>query len=94
MKEIRRDDYEEDDDYDEEVNEDDGSDDSAGIELVVRIASVITGIIILSFIALLVKTKIVDRYVVPEPVEDIMARITGLEADISASLQALFHREN
>ncbi|MBQ7424812.1 MAG: hypothetical protein IJV21_00955 [Lachnospiraceae bacterium] len=70
VKEIRRDDYEEDDDYDEEVNEDDGSDDSAGIELVVLIASVITGIIILSFIALLVKTKIVDRYVVPEPVED------------------------
>lgn len=66
MKEIRRDDYEEDEPYEEE----DDSGGSAGIELVVRIASVITGIIILAFIALLVKTKIVDRYVVPEPVED------------------------
>ena len=33
------------------------------------------------------------EYQAPEPVEDIIARITGLEADISASLQALFHKE-
>lgn len=33
------------------------------------------------------------EYQAPEPVEDIMVRITGLEADISASLQALFHKE-
>ena len=32
-------------------------------------------------------------YEAPEPVEDIMARITELEGDISASLQALFHKE-
>ena len=38
-------------------------------------------------------TRYFYEYEAPEPVEDIMARITGLEADISASLQALFHKE-
>ena len=38
-------------------------------------------------------TRYFYEYQVPEPVEDIMARIIGLEADISASLQALFHKE-
>ena len=37
-------------------------------------------------------TRYFYEYQVPEPVEDIMERITGLEAEISASLQALFHR--
>lgn len=39
-------------------------------------------------------TRYFYEYEAPEPVEDIMARITGLEADISASLQALFHKED
>ena len=38
-------------------------------------------------------TRYFYEYQAPEPVEDIMARITQLEADISASLQALFHKE-
>ena len=38
-------------------------------------------------------TRYFYEYQAPEPVEDIMARITGLEQDISASLQALFHKE-
>lgn len=38
-------------------------------------------------------TRYFYEYQAPEPVEDIMARITELEADISASLQALFHKE-
>lgn len=38
-------------------------------------------------------TRYFYEYQAPEPVEDIMERITGLEADISASLQALFHKE-
>lgn len=38
-------------------------------------------------------TRYFYEYQSPEPVEDIMARITELEADISASLQALFHKE-
>jgi len=38
-------------------------------------------------------TRYFYEYQAPEPVEDIMARITALEQDISASLQALFHKE-
>lgn len=38
-------------------------------------------------------TRYFYEYQAPEPVEDIMARITKLEADISESLQALFHKE-
>ena len=38
-------------------------------------------------------TRYFYEYQAPEPVENIMARITQLEADISASLQALFHKE-
>lgn len=39
-------------------------------------------------------TRYFYEYQAPEPVESIMARITELEKDISASLQALFHKEN
>ena len=38
-------------------------------------------------------TRYFYEYQAPEPVEDIMARITALEQDISASLHALFHKE-
>lgn len=38
-------------------------------------------------------TRYFYEYQAPEPVEDITARITGLEAEISANLQALFHKE-
>ena len=39
-------------------------------------------------------TRYFYEYQAPEPVENIMTRITELEKDISASLQALFHKEN
>ena len=38
-------------------------------------------------------TRYFYEYKAPEPVEDIIERITELEKDISASLQALFHKE-
>ena len=38
-------------------------------------------------------TRYFYRYQPPEPVEDIVARITALEADIAAGLKALFHEE-
>ena len=38
-------------------------------------------------------TRYFYEYQAPEPVEEIMARITELEKDISASLQSLFHKE-
>ena len=37
-------------------------------------------------------TRYFYEYQAPEPVEDIMARITALEADIGKSLKALFHQ--
>ena len=38
-------------------------------------------------------TRYFYKYQPPEPVEDIVERITALEADIAASLKALFHEE-
>ena len=38
-------------------------------------------------------TRYFYEYQAPEPVEDIMARITVLEQEISDSLQALLHKE-
>ena len=38
-------------------------------------------------------TRYFYEYQAPEPVEDIMARITALEKDIESSLKALFHKE-
>lgn len=38
-------------------------------------------------------TRYFYEYQPPEPVEDIMARVTALETNISADLQALFHKE-
>lgn len=38
-------------------------------------------------------TRYFYEYQPPEPVEDLLARVTALEADISASLQALFNEE-
>ena len=38
-------------------------------------------------------TRYFYEYEAPEPLEDIMARITKLEEDISNNLKALFHKE-
>lgn len=38
-------------------------------------------------------TRYFYEYQAPEPVDDIVARISALEADITASLNALFHKE-
>lgn len=39
-------------------------------------------------------TRCFYEYQPPEPVEDIVARITALESDIAASLKVLFHKED
>jgi len=39
-------------------------------------------------------TRYFYEYQTPEPVEDIVARITALETDIAASLKELFHKED
>lgn len=39
-------------------------------------------------------TRYFYEYQAPEPSEDILARITALEKEISDSLSALFHKED
>ena len=70
-------DYDEEYDADEEYDGDeeyyeedeDGDDGDASMKLVVRIASIITGVVILAFIAMLLKVKVYDRYLAPDPDE-------------------------
>lgn len=53
------------DEYDEEDDEEDGEDEERGgitPELLVRIASIITGVFILAMIAFTVKVKVIDKY--------------------------------
>lgn len=60
----------EDDDYPEDYPDDEEDEESGGgfsMELFVRISSIITGIIILAFIAMVAKVKIYDRYFAPDP---------------------------
>ena len=68
-EELRReepeDDYE--DDYDEEYEEEEEG--GINMDLVVRIASIITGVIILAFIAFAVKVKVIDKYFAKDPDE-------------------------
>ncbi|MCR5669524.1 MAG: hypothetical protein K6G10_00820 [Butyrivibrio sp.] len=71
-REERRPEPEEYDDYDEEYEDeyDDEYDEEEGgitMELVVRIASVLSGIVILALIAMFAKVKIYDRYFAPDP---------------------------
>ena len=54
-----------DEDYDEEASDEGG----VNMELVVRIASIITGVVILFFVGMFVKTRVFDRYLAPDPDE-------------------------
>ena len=64
-------DYDEEYDGDEEYYEEDedGDDGDATMKLVVRIGSIITGIVILAFIVMALKVKVYDRYFAPDPDE-------------------------
>ncbi len=64
------DEYDEGFDEDEYIDDDDG-DETSGVnmDLVVRIASVITGLLILAFIGIAVKVKVFDRYFAADPDE-------------------------
>ena len=69
-EDARRDDHRE--DYDEEYPEDDEESEphnGPNMERIVRIASVITGIIILVFIGLILKIRVYDVYFAPDPDE-------------------------
>ena len=54
---------------DEACEEEDYDDDDAGMRLAVRVASIITGVIILVFVGLLLKDRVFDRYLAPDPDE-------------------------
>ena len=67
-------DYDEefDEEYDEQEDIDEGDAEEEGgfpIELLIRISSIITGILILAFLAIVAKVKIYDRYFAPDPDE-------------------------
>ncbi len=65
--EYQEDEYDEGFDDDEYIDDDETS--GVNMDLVVRIASVITGILILAFIGIAVKVKVFDRYFTPDPDE-------------------------
>ena len=69
----RREDHEpdyEDEEYDDEEPEDEETGGGFPIELFIRISSIITGIVILAFRAIVVKVKVFDKYFVPDPDEE------------------------
>ena len=68
-EDLRREEPDEDyeDDYDEEYEEEEEG--GINMDLVVRIASIITGVIILAFIAFAVKVKVIDKYFAKDPDE-------------------------
>ena len=59
-------DEEYDEGYDEEGEEAEGG---VNMELVVRIASIITGVVILFFVGMFLKAKVFDRFLAPDPDE-------------------------
>ena len=84
----REDFYEEDDypdeEYDEEYGEEDYDDEAeeeggVNMELVVRIASIITGVVILFFVGMFIKTKVFDRYLAPDP-DEVQTAVAALPA--------------
>ena len=67
-------------DYDEDYDDEDYDDDEDGgvnMDLVVRIASIITGIMILAFIAFAVKVKVIDKMFPKDP-DEVETVVTAL----------------
>jgi CRISPR/Cas system-associated endonuclease/helicase Cas3 len=54
-----------DEEYDEEYQEEDKP--GINMNLVVRIASIITGVVILAFVGMFIKVKVFDRFFAPDP---------------------------
>lgn len=63
-----------DEDFDDDYEKDEEKN-GARIERAVKIASVMTGIVILIFIALFLKTRVFDRFFVQQPEEEVVAEI-------------------
>jgi len=72
--------YEEPEEYEEDYDEEDYDDEDEGgvnMDLVVRVASVITGMIILAFIVFAVKVKVLDKYFVKDP-DEVQTEVSSL----------------
>ncbi len=65
----RYEDEEYDEDYDEEYDDEEDEEDDRSLRLLVRVCSIITGVIILAFIILILKVKVYDTYFAPDPDE-------------------------
>ncbi|WP_024866038.1 SH3 domain-containing protein [Butyrivibrio sp. FCS014] len=77
--EEREEEYEEDydeEDYDEE-DYDDEDEGGINMDLVVRVASIITGVIILAFIIFALKVKVFDRYFAKDP-DEVQTEVSSL----------------
>ena len=77
--EDRREDYE--DDYDDEELEEEPEEEKSGfpIEFFIRISSIITGIVILVFLAIVAKVKIYDKYFAKDP-DEVQTVVAALPA--------------
>lgn len=62
-------DEEYDEDYDDEEYQDEGDEGGVNMNLVVRVGSILTGIVILVVIGMVLKVKVFDRYFAPDPDE-------------------------
>ena len=71
-----RSDYDEEEDYDEEQDEEKSG---FPIEFFIRISSIITGIVILVFLAIIAKVKLYDRYFAKDP-DEIETVVSALPA--------------
>ena len=72
--------YEEPEDYDDDYDDEDYDDEGDGgvnMDLVVRIASIVTGVIILLFIAFAVKVKVIDKMFPKDP-DEVTTEVTAL----------------
>ena len=64
---------------DEEYPEEEDSEGGVNMELVVRIASIITGVVILFFVGMFLKAKVFDRFLAPDP-DEVQTTVAALPA--------------
>ena len=100
QKELQKessDDYDEDideeEDYEEEEAEEESKTDGGfPIELFIRISSVITGIVILAFLAIVGKVKIYDKYFAKDP-DEVQVEAPALPAGYIAGTSCRLYRK-
>lgn len=81
VRDDRSDDYDEDDYDEEDYDEEEPEEEKGGfpIEFFIRISSIITGIVILVFLAIVAKVKIYDKYLAKDP-DEVQTVVAALPA--------------